>query len=426
MDRESTLHELKINRDHVFGNTGGRKKKSKAKQVGFYYLFKGILRLLSKVGLEFKKRRLVSEFYGIRPFNDAEQMRYLAIRITGGIGDVVCISRWIYQVKQKLGQQVVIDVFFTSPELTRFILLSVGVRSVFNDLIFRRVKSNYDAYLVVNQLVTSCRLVNYERIVAAAPELITLVNNITESQSPYQRHIDNHPKLDGFFADAVVANGLSRKDFLSVISGFDRPDTLLPIELPDIYFFEEIGLGSKKYITIHDGWDANFKLNGHNRPTKSFPIDSFAQTVALIKQHYPHVKIVQLGASTGQNIDGADINLRGKTSFEQSALILKQAIAHIDTESGLVHLATSLGTPCVVVFGSTNFDYYGYHENHNIKPKECGNCMWVTDTWMESCPLQYNKPKCTESIVPSDILDELNKVIVLCDNGDSILNQSLL
>ena len=156
----------------------------------------------------------------------------------------------------------------------------------------------------------------------------------------------------------------------------------------------------------------SFNINKSSvRPTKSFPVDLFAEAIVLIKNQYPSIKIVQVGSNTGSVITGVDINLRESTSLAQCALILKQAKAHIDTESGLVHLATSLGTSCVVMFGPTNLSYYGYPENKNIKPKECGNCMHVTDTWMESCPLNYKILKCVPSISPNEISMAMSEII---------------
>ncbi len=171
-----------------------------------------------------------------------------------------------------------------------------------------------------------------------------------------------------------------------------------------------MGLNDSEYITIHDGWDINI-CKASVRPTKSYPIDLFAKVIILIKNQYPSIKIVQVGSTIGSDIAGVDINLRGATSLAQCALILNQAKAHIDTESGLVHLATSLGTSCVVMFGPTNISYYGYPENKNIKPKGCWNCMHVTDTWMESCPLNYTTLKCVPSILPNEILAAMSEII---------------
>ena len=173
---------------------------------------------------------------------------------------------------------------------------------------------------------------------------------------------------------------------------------------------KEIGLNDCQYITIHDGWDVNIK-KASVRPTKSYPVNLFARAIALIKKQYPNIKIVQVGFNTGSVISGVDINLRDSTSLAQDALILKQAKVHIDTEGGLVHLATSLGTSCVVMFGPTNISYYGYAENKNIKSKECGNCMHVTDTANESCPLNYTPIKCMPSILPNEILMAMSEII---------------
>ena len=147
------------------------------------------------------------------------------------------------------------------------------------------------------------------------------------------------------------------------------------------------------------------------RPTKSYPIDLFAKAITLIKNHYSNIKIVQLGFNTGSVIPGIDINLRNSTSLAQDALILKNAKVHIDIEGGLVHLATSLGTACVVLFGPTNIFYYGYNENINIQSKECSNCMHVTDTANESCPLNFKPLKCMPSILPSEILMASSKIM---------------
>lgn len=413
MESKSFLNELKIYREQTFSPSyhNVRVRKLKSNSIKIFSLFGEIQKLTKKLRLEFKKRALISKFYLTEPFKATDNTIYLAIRITGGIGDVVCIARWIKQIKQRFSESIVIDVFFTSPEMTRFILLSVGVRDVLSDIVFRRLSPSYDVYLMVNQFIIPCDFeFKYKHIISIAPGLIPLINNIIDSQVPYQKYIDYHPRLDGLFADLVVGQGLSRKDFLSVISGFERPSPYLPIKLPDCAFPEELGLSEKQYITVHDGWDANFKMEAV-RPTKSFPLDLINKAIFLIKKIYPHIKVVQLGGNTGQIIAGVDVNLRGKISLDQSALVLRRAVAHVDSESGLVHLATSLGTPCIVIFGSTNSGYYGYQENYNIKPKECGNCMWVTDTWMESCPLQFKKPKCTQSIMPSDIVDGLDSVL---------------
>ena len=384
------FRELSCNPDHNQNNELKAWERSVYLMSALYILKK----IYKKLRLEFKlykklqsqynKYLLRQEFNKKKLFSESKKSIFICISITGGIGDVICIARWISQVKKNFGKLVTIDVFFTSPEMTRFILQSGGVRDVFSDLIFRRSSSYYDAAFTVNQFVISHESkFKTEHILSIAPKFIDFVKEINKSLMPYQNYIDFHPTLDGLFADLLVEKGLSRKDFLSSISGFNSPDSFMPIQLPDERFLKEIGLNAIPYITVHDGWDSNL-TKASVRPTKSYPIDLYAEAVALIKNQYPNIKIVQLGNNTGSVIAGVDINLRESTSLDQCALILKHAKVHIDCESGLVHLATSLGTSCVVMFGPTNLSYYGYAENKNLSPKECGNCMHVTNTWMES------------------------------------------
>ena len=423
MSNERSLRKLKIFRELSCNAANHQRNQKKLKKEGAYLnlvffilikLYKKLLlelKLYRKLRLELKKHSLKQEFDKKKLFSDSSSSIFICISITGGIGDVICIARWIRQVKEYFGKLIIIDVFFTSPKKTRFILQPIGVREVFSDLIFRRSSSAYDAVLTVNQFVISHESkFRTERILSIIPEFYYFIKNINKSLIPYQKYIEYHPELDGLFADLVVDQGLTRKDFLSVISGFDSPDSKLPFELPDELFLKEIGLNDSQYITIHDGWEVNVKQTSV-RSTKSYPVDLFARAIVLIKKQYPSIKIVQVGSNTGSVIEGVDINLLELTNLAQCALILKQAKAHIDTESGLVHLATSLGTSCVVMFGPTPISFVGYAENKNIKPKECGNCMHVTDTWMESCPLNYTPIKCMPSILPNEILMAMSEII---------------
>ena len=356
MSNERSLRKLKIFRELSCNAANHQRNQKKLKKEGAYLnlvffilkkLSKKLLlefRLYRKLRLELKKHSLKQEFDKKKLFSKSTKSIFVCISITGGIGDVICIARWIRQVKKHFGMLTIIDVFFKSPEKTRFILQPIGVRDVFSDLIFRRSSSAYDAVLTVNQFVISHESkFKTERILSIIPEFNYFIKNINKSLIPYQKYIEYHPELDGLFADLLVEQGLTRKDFLSVISGFDSPNSELPFELPDELFLKEIGLNDSQYITIHDGWEVNVKQTSV-RSTKSYPVDLFARAIVLIKKQYPSIKIVQVGSNTDYVIEGVDINLLELTNLAQCALILKQAKAHIDTESGLVHLATSLGT----------------------------------------------------------------------------------
>ena len=118
-----------------------------------------------KLRLELKKYSLRQEFNKKKLFSDSSSSIFICISISGGIGDVICVARWIRQVKERFGQLIFIDVFFTSPQKTRFFLQPNGVREVFSDLIFRRVSSSYDAALTVSHFIIPQMILSSKRIV---------------------------------------------------------------------------------------------------------------------------------------------------------------------------------------------------------------------------------------------------------------------
>lgn len=55
-----------------------------------------------------------------------------------------------------------------------------------------------------------------------------------------------------------------------------------------------------------------------------------------------------------KTLHGIDVNLIGKTDWDDLKILLKNALYHIDGECGMVHLRKALKTgPSVVLFGPT-------------------------------------------------------------------------
>ena len=326
---------------------------------------------------------------------------YIAIRVTGGIGDVVVLLRWIRQFITARTYPVTVDLYFHDPSAIRFMATANGLREVLPAWKFDGAKF-YDFVLTLSQFVSfHWDAMDYVRLSQLAPDLIAFAADIEEKNSSYSKFIAQHPFLDGAFADRIVLEGADRKTFLSSLSGFPSPDTPLQMNTvcPDASVIEKIG---DQYITIHDGWDTGYILTS-DRPTKAYFIDHFESVVALIKASAPALKIVQLGTKLGSPISGVDLDLRGMTTVAEVAYILARSGVHIDAESGLVHIATSLGVHCVTLFGPTNLKYYGYAENTNLAPLVCGNCMWSTDLWMDSCPAGFGLAACMRSIAPERV-----------------------
>ena len=166
----------------------------------------------------------------------------------------------------------------------------------------------------------------------------------------------------------------------------------------------QLGLKSRHYVTVHNGFDTGFVITGR-RATKCYR--RFDAVVAILKQSLPHLTFVQVGAGTSEPIAECDIDLIGKTTLSEVAAILAGAAFHIDNESGLVHLARCYGVSAGVVFGPTPADYFAYPDNLSIEPPICGNCWWMTRTWMDLCPKGYATPRCMTEQDPALVADRI-------------------
>lgn len=79
-----------------------------------------------------------------------------------------------------------------------------------------------------------------------------------------------------------------------------------------------------------------------------------------------------------QHWQGPALNLCGAVSVRVSAAVMKQAQVFIGHDSGPMHLAASVGTPCVAVFSSRNLpgEWYPQGKNDHVffTPMVCQGC----------------------------------------------------
>lgn len=165
------------------------------------------------------------------------------------------------------------------------------------------------------------------------------------------------------------------------------------------------------YITIHDGYDSQVPVSG--RSTKTWKWNHWNELIQKIRKQYPMMNIIQLGSTTSRPIDGVDQCLINATTIEGAFTYLSQSKLHIDGDSGLVHAATKLGTPCVVMWGPTPHLFYGYGQNHNIRNSSLcsGGCYGLKPNWNDKCPLVYDTPKCMDSIEVDEVFEAVKKAL---------------
>jgi ADP-heptose:LPS heptosyltransferase len=211
-----------------------------------------------------------------------------------------------------------------------------------------------------------------------------------------------HPHLDAALARYARALGLDRRSF---------PFHSLGLPAQKMKKRERTN-GDAGIITIHDGFESALAPFIQDRATKMWSLDHWRELVRLLKAELPQFKIVQLGGATSCPIEGVDVNLVNQTTITEAFGMISGSVIHIDGDSGLVHAATALSVPCVVLFGPTPDYFYGYPENANLRAGTCSDaCYWMKPDWLNRCPLGFEAPKCMDDIGPEEAMEAVRELL---------------
>jgi len=140
---------------------------------------------------------------------------------------------------------------------------------------------------------------------------------------------------------------------------------------------------------------------------------NWAELVARLGKRLPGWGLGMLGVADERDRSesllagwpGGRVNLCGRLSVRESAAVLTQAQVYLGHDSGPMHLAAAVGTPCVAVFSSRNLpgEWFPHGSHHRVlyHPISCQGCK------LDVC-IELNK-RCIRSIrvdeVESSVLD---------------------
>ncbi len=181
------------------------------------------------------------------------------------------------------------------------------------------------------------------------------------------------------------------------------------LDIDQEYIKDFLDLDLKKYITVNCGVDMR-RVRSDQIPTKIWPHKRFAEFIQLFKSKYKDIQVVQLGDDKQEKIIGADKYIFGK-SFELVKHIIKNSLLHIDDEGGLVHMATALGTKCIVLFGPTPKEILGYPQNINLSTEVCPGCFAYVNDWNANCMKGERVPGCMWSIDPEVVYHKADEYL---------------
>jgi len=349
----------------------------------------------------------------------------VAVNANGGIGDYVVIARALRDLAA-LSPALRFHVFCPSVESGNWVFGSLPcVEGVFDAVFLSRVRRQYDCVLIANQFLyttTDDEHIDLGRLARLAPAFVQAIAHYTKAcKWRWDVFIHHQPGLDGAFAHTAVALGLNRYTFLQSLMGVAPGPLALPLVCDDT-IADELSARFERWITINTGFDPTFPTVSRYA-TKCYPPQHWRHFVRAFKEKCRDVAVVQIGAKTSISIPGVDENLVAATSLPQAAAILQRSIFHVDNEGGLVHVAASLGTRSIVLFGPTSVKYFGYPGNVNLSSDVCGDCWWATDRWMDRCPKGYRQPRCLLELDPDHVAHVAAGEIQRATGGDTVKSE---
>jgi ADP-heptose:LPS heptosyltransferase len=150
--------------------------------------------------------------------------------------------------------------------------------------------------------------------------------------------------------------------------------------------------------------------------TKHWGEDRWKEWAQRLSAELPTLTLVLFGASiefdeserVARSWGGPTINVCGKLTPRESAAFLRKAIAFVGHDSGPMHLAASVGTPCVAIFSAQEMPgiWFPFGTGHQVfyRQTACAGCR------LEVCT-EYRK-KCIRSITVDEIFTATHNLIL--------------
>jgi len=143
-------------------------------------------------------------------------------------------------------------------------------------------------------------------------------------------------------------------------------------------FWREAELEGKRVVALNfsGGW-----------PAKRWPLERFAELAGLVAgRHDAHLLAVWGPGELAQAqalaaMAAVPVTLIPETNLKELAALLGRVDLLVSTDSGPMHIAAAMGTPCVALFGPTNYRLQGpWGSNHQIVTNSGLGCLGCNRT----------------------------------------------
>ena len=168
------------------------------------------------------------------------------------------------------------------------------------------------------------------------------------------------------------------------------------------HFWTQNRLAGKRIIGFNfsGGW-----------PAKRWPLEKFAELAMLLQRDFaPHFVLIwgpgeKTAADQLQKMIGSSAIALPPTDLKELGCFLPRLDLLVSTDSGPMHIAAALGTPCVGLFGPTHPQQQGpYGEPHEVVCQNELSCLGCNRT---DCP----DIRCMLQLAPSRVLEAVHRCV---------------
>ena len=336
----------------------------------------------------------------------------IAFFLAGGLGDCIIDKKFILSLLKETKTNVSVDLYgdiYNEECLNSFFRECDSVKSIISGKnLYQSLHKQYDVAISV----LSFAIIDFVNENAVKTKDIKFFNKLKELEGAIKGYelIGNRLGEAGIHFQRMKYRNENCFTFFSYQGVLDISDMRveLCLDKDKEREFKALDLPAK-YITLNYGWGNN--IHGEYKvPNKVWPFEYYDTLAKMIKEEFPDMCMVQTGMGYSPKIKGVDKYVFD-SGLDTLEYVLMNSSLHFDCESGLVHLATQLGTKCVVVFGPTLPEVFGYPQNENILSSACNGCRALMDDFSRCMHVNEDR-ECMYSIEPEAVFEKIKEILI--------------
>jgi heptosyltransferase-2 len=187
----------------------------------------------------------------------------------------------------------------------------------------------------------------------------------------------------------------------------------------ELYWSEKARRNLEKTLSVHKiTIDGKYLCiaPGASFFTKRWPLEYYEKLLDYLTEAYSY-KVVILGGSEEIEIgkylnrNNRVIDLCGKLTLIQNAMVMSKSKALISNDSGLMHMATAVKIPVLAIFGPSvkELGFFPYRSSHIVIEKDSISCRPCSHIGRQNCPKKHFK--CMLEISPLYVLARFRELL---------------